>query len=120
VIFDDSLLPDPEQLAIYQTIDPTTITWLKERAEIEQSYRHTENSSIRKRKYRLDLMKTSFEGIGLIFAFIVILAVMYISWDLVKSNYVLEGTIFSGTTIAILISLLVKSKISKSKPKTEE
>lgn len=100
--FDDSFVT-PEELAKYKELDPSMIEWLKKRHEKEQDARLKFNGQ------RVNLIKSgqtkSFivDLTSLILAFIIALSGMYISLYLLIKGNVLEGTIFGGVTLFLII-----------------
>jgi len=82
-IFDDSLLPDANEIQQLYTIDPTIMDWLKQRAEKEQEFRHSAYYS------KIKLIEKTEKGIrwvnywGLFLSFFLLAGGMYLSYYLI-------------------------------------
>lgn len=113
--FDDSLLPDATEIARLQQLDPNMITWLKERAEKEQDFRHEFT------REKLGMIKNTEKGerrvnyLGLICSFILLGVGMFISYMLITKDYVIVGSIFSGTTLLAIAALYMRKVKSNDK-----
>ncbi len=117
-VFDDNLLPDAAEISALSDIDPNIISWLKDRAEKEQDFRH----DIYKR--RTEILEFDVRGThklnlrGMTFAFLIIMSGMAFSAFLIYLNHVVTGSIFSGLTILYAAALFYKRK-SSNKPSHE-
>lgn len=111
---DDNLLPDASEIEKLKAHDPEIMSWLKTRAEQEQSFRH----ETIKRRDNIVLIATGREFklniIGLLFAFIILLMGMSISAFLIYKGYIISGSIFTGSTIILGASLFIKRNKSKT------
>lgn len=109
-VFDDNLLPDAAEITALSQIDPNIITWLKERAEKEQDFRH----EIFKR--RTEILESDVVGTqklnmrGMTYAFVIIMSGMAFSAFLIYLGHLLTGSIFSGLTILYAAALFYKRK----------
>ncbi len=113
-VFDDNLLPDATEIAALAKLDPNILDWLKSRAEKEQDFRH---DAFNKRTNLIDYnvkKEHTINILGLIFAFLIIIAGMAFSTYLIVLGQVITGTIFSGLTVVYAATLFIK------KHKTEE
>lgn len=97
--FDDNPLPPSEELAKYKSLDDDIINWIKLRADKEQSSRlkiQECESNIRdkgvKRRFQIDMST-------LIFAFIIILGGMALTYLLIMNDKPIAGGIFGGVTL---------------------
>jgi len=97
--YDDSILPDADELAKLQNIDADIMPWIKDRTSKEQDARHdftdrrmTLLEKSQSRAYNVDL-------VSIILAFIIMMSGMYFSYLLIGKDKILEGSIFAGATI---------------------
>jgi uncharacterized membrane protein len=100
--FDDSPLPSAQELELYNTI-PDVVPWLMKTAEKEQDARiqlMNEQTIIAKsnstKKFTIDILV-------LCFALIIAAAGMWFSYELLLKGYKLEGAIFAGGTLALMV-----------------
>lgn len=117
---DDGLLPDAEELAKYQALDPTIIEWIKTRAEKEQDMRHRfmdgkisiSNSALNK-SFALDLTI-------LIISLIVLCGGMTFSYFLILKDKSIAGGIFGGSTLLFAVNSILnfRKAVSNSKKTT--
>ena len=98
---DDNLLPNPEELAKYQQLDPGMIEWIKGRCDLEQKSRIDFNnerlrltSSAHSKAFTIDIMT-------IIFSVIVVLAAMAFSYLLIMKSHILSGSLFAGGTVIL-------------------
>ncbi len=116
--FDDSLLPDANELAKLKELDPNIIDWIKERTSLEQDARHKFNDR------RMTLVETatqksiSTDRLAMIFAFIIVMSGMGFSSFLIIKGLSTEGTVFAGATI--LGAALAFLNIGKGKDKKDK
>ena len=116
-IFDDNLLPDATEIQALHELDPNILDWLKERAKVEQEFRHQAHN---KRTAIIEKNVTSentLNILGVTFAFLIIMAGMAFSTFLIIKGQVITGTIFSGATILYAAALFVKKRNSEQNPK---
>ncbi|WZL89773.1 hypothetical protein VS868_03275 [Salinimicrobium sp. 3283s] len=113
--FDDSLLPDAAEIKRLQQIDPNMITWLKERAEKEQEFRHEFT------REKLGMIKSTEKGerrvnyLGLICSFLLLGGGMFISYLLITGGFEIIGSIFSGTTLVAIASIYMRKVRSSNR-----
>jgi uncharacterized membrane protein len=104
--FDDSLLCSPEQLEHYEKIRPEIVTWMMERAVIEQNFRH----DITKEKNKIVSKGLNQEFIlnfiGMLFCFAVLTMGGYYSYHLIMNNQTLVGSIFATVNLIAAAGLL--------------
>jgi uncharacterized membrane protein len=100
--FDDSPLPSAQELELYNTI-PDVVPWLMRTAEKEQEARiklMQEQTVISKnntnKKFIIDILV-------LCFALAIAGSGMWFSYELLMKGYKLEGAIFAGSTLAIMV-----------------
>ena len=116
-VFDDSLLPDASEIQKLSVIDPNIMTWLKERAEKEQNFRHSAFST------KLNLVSKTEKGLrwinylGLFFSFILLGGGMFLSYILIKEKHEIIGTIFSGVMLVAIASIFM-SKVKSNNNET--
>ncbi|HON52640.1 MAG TPA: hypothetical protein PLS12_05485 [Bacteroidales bacterium] len=108
VSFDDSLLPDAQELVKLKELDPNIIDWIKERTAKEQDERHFFNRSKinfvnvnTKREFWIDVFK-------IVAALIVIGMGMYLSYLLIIKDKIIEGSIFGGAVIIFCVNAFLK------------
>lgn len=112
VAIDDSLLPSAAELEKLKEVDPTIITWIMQRTEIEQNARIKNNQDI------LDLNKMniknihSFNKTSLILGFILFIVTLLLSAYFIYSGLPTQGTIFGGASIFVTILYFSKVIIS--------
>ena len=116
--YDDSLLPEAEELEKLKLVDPNIIEWIKTRTEKEQDARLDFNS--RKMKILEGSTRKTFQIdiITLLFAFLIIICGMGLSAFLIHENQTITGTIFGGATIIIAANAFLnfrKKNTSNSK-----
>jgi len=119
--YDDSLLPEAAELARLKDIDPTIIDWIKARTEKEQDSRLDFNArkmdlieASTNKAYRIDCLTSTY-------AFIIVIAGMFLSCFLIKEGQILTGTFFAGGTIIWAASLFLnfrKKQDEKKSPKS--
>jgi len=115
---DDSLLPSPDELEKYKTLDPNIIDWLKERAEKEQEFRHHFNDQRLKLTGKTINNEVRINTMGLVFAFIIMLISLPLSAYLVVNGYSLVGGIFGGATMLAVITAFLSKVKSNNNEKT--
>ncbi len=112
--FDDNPLPDAEELARYQKIDPEIVSWLIYATEKEQDHRHRaellrlrEVRSIHNRLFAVDFIRVCC-------AFIIVLSGMGFSYILIREQRILPGSVFAGATmlsaVAMFLNLRTKAR----------
>ena len=116
--FDDSLLPDVNEIEKLTALDPNILQWLKDRAEKEQEFRH---SIVRE---KIDLVKKNDRGTrwinysGLFFSFMIIGGGMFISYLLIINSFEVIGTIFTGVILLGIVSIFMSKVKSNNQEKT--
>ena len=102
--YDDSLLPDAEELTKLKILDPNIMDWVKSRTEKEQDARLEFN------KNKIGLLQTDqkrnfiIDIITVLCSFIIILSAMFFSGLLIYLKCTITGTIFAGVTIVIVVT----------------
>lgn len=113
-VFDDNLLPEAAEIQALHAIDPDILTWLKERAEKEQEFRH---QAVNKRN---DILNHDVKGtqrlnfFGMTYAFLIIMGGMALSAFLIDRGNVVTGTFFGGATILYAAALFYKRKPNRN------
>lgn len=104
---DDSCLPPSTELQAYKDINPELITFLLETSRKEQAHRHVMD----KKKIRsINIENIGIHGmnaLGMILAFLIMLAGLSLSAYLIYLDKVLTGSIFAGVTIISAASLFL-------------
>lgn len=119
VTSDDSLLPDAVEVEKYFQMDPNILTWLKERAEKEQDFRHDSY------KQRAELVRYNesrihrLNVIGLIFGFAFLMVGLGLSVYLIITGCSVAGSIFTGLTLLMGAGLLINRKMPVIRAKKE-
>jgi uncharacterized membrane protein len=115
--YDDSLLPDAEELIKLQNIDSNIMPWIKERTAKEQDARHdftdrrmTLLEKAQSRAYKVDL-------VSIILAFIIMMSGMYFSYLLIGKDKILESSLFAGATIFFSVRSFLNFNRNKSNVK---
>lgn len=109
-VFDDNLLPDALEIQKLHAIDSTILTWLKDRAEQEQSFRHKAYDK------RIDLIDVhnarehNTNRFALIIYFLLVAGCLCASFYLISMGKNLQGTIFGGAGAVLAIAVLVARK----------
>ncbi|WP_158991431.1 hypothetical protein [Mucilaginibacter sp. L196] len=112
--YDDSLLPDANELAKLKELDPNIIEWIKERTAKEQDARISFNN----RKMALIEGSTTksfaLDIITLIVVVIIILGGMAFSAYLISKDLKVEGTVFGGVVVIAIVNSVLNFR--KHKP----
>lgn len=109
-VVDDSLLPSADELAKLNNVSDKIIPWIMERAEKEQDARIKFNED------RMEIAQGDFKHThrynftALIMAFAIVLIFIGFSFYLIMHGQETVGTIFAGSTIALIVSYFLKSK----------
>lgn len=101
------VLPDADELAKYQQLDPNIVTWLMTHAAKEQDFRHQSHDRklyIRERNAASD---RRLGGWGMVCGFIIFMAGMGLSALLIHMGHNMAGTFFAGTTILLGATVFV-------------
>ncbi len=115
--YDDSLLPDAQELTKLQALDPDIMPWIKDRTAKEQDARHDFNNRRlallekgQSRAYRVDLL-------SIILAFIIMMTGMWFSYALISLDKVLYGSVFAGLTIFFAVKSFLNFRKNNSELK---
>lgn len=101
------MFPSAEELEKLNAVDSEIPKFIRESAEREQTHRHIMQKEGIKISGREQLFTHGFNYFGM-FGFIVIaLALIYFSYDLIKSDKELIGGIFLGSTLLGIGYILV-------------
>lgn len=111
---DDGLLPEAEELAKLQALDPNIIEWIKARTEKEQDGRLDFNSRKMtlleggtRKAFQIDIYTITC-------ALIVILAGMAVSVYLIEKGLTITGSIFAGATIVFAANAFLNFRKNKN------
>ena len=94
------------------------MTWLKERAEKEQEFRHKAFNE------RLKIFSKTEKGsrwinyLGLLFSFMLLGGGMYLSYILIIEKHEIIGSIFSGVMLVAIASIYMSKVKSNNNEKT--
>ena len=108
-MFDDSLLPPAEELARLKEINPDIVTWIMEKASLEQNNRHLRT------KEGIEMTRLEYRGsrryniAALTFAFVVIISGLSFSTFLIYNSMDIVGTIFAGGTLIMAANAFIKA-----------
>lgn len=118
---DDNYLPTPEELAAYQSIDPSIVPYLMELAKKEQAYRHEAG------RERMSLMQNADKRIsrndvmGIVFAFMSLVVVGILAGMGIYFEQPWIATMFGAPTIITVVSIFLrKSGNAGGKPKNAQ
>lgn len=113
-IYDDNILPNPIELEKYKEIDPTLISFLKERATNEQDARLDFNDrqmGVVEKSGRRNFLINMY---AITCALIVIVLGMGLSYLFITNNLPVQGTIFGGA----VIYFAARAFLNHGKPQT--
>lgn len=114
-VYDDSLLPAADELCKLHALDPTIISWIKERTEKEQDARIDFN----KRRPTLALREINYSAIitfvGLLVSAAIIAGVFYLSYRLIIDGHENAGMLFGGGDVIGILMVINKFKLRKDK-----
>ncbi len=109
-VYDDSLLPSADELAKLNSISSDIVPWIMERTEKEQNARIKFNED-RMRLMEKDIKNTyNYNIVALIMAFLITIAFLIFSFYLVINGKGVEGTIFAGATVVMIVAYFIKAK----------
>ena len=110
---DNNLLPSADELSKLNSVDPSIITWIKERTAKEQDAR------IRFNDGRIDMAKGEYRYVhrynftALFMAFIIVILFLGFAAYLILHDKETIGTIFAGGTMALIVSYFLRTKPKK-------
>jgi uncharacterized membrane protein len=110
------VLPDAEELAKYQALDPNIVTWLMTHAAKEQDFRHQSHNrklTVREKNARSD---RRLDGWGMLCGFIIFMGGMGLSGFMIHTDHSVAGSIFGGVTLIGGAALFV-NRNNAEKPK---
>jgi len=113
------VLPDAEELARYQQLDPDIVTWLMTHAAKEQDFRHA--SHMRKLTIREQnaVSDRKLSGWGMACAFVIFMSGMGLSVLLIEQGHNIYGSVFAGIILLGAVSLFItRAGADKVKPGT--
>lgn len=112
---DDNLLPNPEELAKYQQLDPGMIEWIKNRCDLEQKSRIDFNNERLKLTASAHKKAFSVDVMTIIFSAAVVLSAMAFSYALIMESHVLSGSLFAGGTVILYGIRMLSFRKNKDK-----
>lgn len=104
---DDRLIPSPEELSRYAEVDPKLLDLFREAAIKEQLFRHAMHEKGMRLSFREQGLQHGLNFVGVIFAFLIGLAGLWYSYELIRLEKGVHGTVFGGLMLAYLIYLFV-------------
>ncbi|MGI4833280.1 MAG: hypothetical protein ACRYFK_07445 [Janthinobacterium lividum] len=110
------VLPDAEELAKYQKLDSTIVTWLMDHAAKEQDFRHQSHNrklTIREKNAGAD---RRLNGWGMLCGFLIFMSGMALGAYLIHTGHGIAGSLFGGVTLLGGASLFVNRITDKPKP----
>lgn len=109
-LIDDNLLPSADELAKLNNVSDKIVPWIMERTEKEQDARIKFNED-RMKIAQADFKHTHrYNFTALTMAFIIVLMFLGFSFYLIMHGQETIGTIFAGSTVALIVSYFLKSK----------
>lgn len=101
------VLPDAEELAKYQALDPNIVSWLMEHAAKEQEFRH--ESYYRKLVVREKNAASDrrLGGWGMASGFIIFMSGLLLSAFMIYTGHYIAGPIFATSTLVLGASIFV-------------
>jgi uncharacterized membrane protein len=112
------VLPDADELAKYQKLDPAIVTWLMDHAAKEQEFRHQSHNRklvIREKNAATD---RTLSGWGMLCGFLIFTGGMGVSALLVYLGHYVAGPVFAGVTLLGGASLFVTRASADTKKST--
>jgi len=113
---DDHILPSPEELAQYKTLDSGIIDYLKIAASKEQDHRHKLDDEYIKLNKREQLFLHGIKILAVIAAFALAALLIWFSYWLITMGHTLEGTIFGGATLVYILYVFISIANNKARP----
>lgn len=114
---DDSCLPTSAELQAYKDINPELINFLLETSKKEQAHRHQMDAKKMKTitfdsksMHRINMM-------GMLYAFLIMMAGLAFSGYLIYYEKVVTGTIFGGISIITAAAMFINKPKEKEKEK---
>lgn len=120
VSVDDNSLPSPQELQLYQQIDPQIIPFLIETSKKEQNHRHCMD------KEKLKILKNSerknwrMNWWGMFFAFCFLVLFMVVAAFALYLDKTWFSALFGGTAIATVVSIFIDAGKNSSKNDEEK
>lgn len=115
-IFDDNLLPEAIEIEKLSQLDPEILTWLKERATIEQKFRHDSYTKRLVLTENHDKREHNTVRFGITIYFLLVFLCIIASYFLIMAGKTLEGSIFGGIGLVTGVAvLLVKKPVEKTR-----
>lgn len=99
--YDDTFVPDSQELAKLKEIDPTIVEWIKKRTEIEQEGRLDFNSRRMTVLEKSSLRTFLVDVYTITCSLIIILCSMALTYYFIVNHLTIEGTVFGGITVVI-------------------
>lgn len=114
-IYDDSLLPDSQELKRLIDLDPDVMNWIKKRTEIEQDSRIKFND--RKMKIIEGTTKKAFiiDMYSLSIVWFIIISGMLLTGFLIYTKNEIGGSIFGAATLLIIVNSILNFRKNKLK-----
>lgn len=110
---DDSLLPTPNELADYKTVDPTLTEYLKETASKEQSHRHSMDNGYLSLNKREQWLQHGIRYFALIIAALLSAGMILVSYKLLMAEKLVSGSILGTAALIFLFTSIVNPKQGK-------
>ena len=111
---DDNLLPDAEEIAKLQALDPDIVSWLKARAEQEQSFRHSAHNERIRIIEKQDKREHNTARMGLFSYVLLVIICIGASFILLRENHHLEGSVFGGAAGLLAFAVLLGRRPKKT------
>jgi uncharacterized membrane protein len=114
-VFDDNLLPDAFEIEKLHAIDPDILSWLKNRAEKEQDFRHGAYTNRLGKIENQNKREHNTARYALSIYFILVALCVGASYLLLRDGHNLQGSIFGGAAAILALAVLVSRATTKKK-----
>lgn len=114
-VYDDSPLPNSEEVAKLHSIDQSILPWLKERAEQEQKFRHTVSFQ------RVEIIDNNSRRnhnttrLALVVYLFLMSGCMFCSFYLLLHDKNIQGSIFGGLGLVMALGVLLARRTEDKK-----
>ncbi len=113
-VYDDSFLPDSEELQKLKSVDESLIPFIKERTQREQESRLSFNDRRMSLFEKIQKDHTKIDLTRIYLAFFLLALTIVLSSYLLLNDCKLEGSILGGSAIVIAAISFLKAPVNKS------
>ena len=114
---DDNLLPDAEEIQKLATIDPDILSWLKQRAEKEQDFRHDFSNKRIKLTNSYEQRHHNTVRLGLLVYGVLVIGCLWGAYQLILKGHNVQGTIFGSAAVVLAVAVAITRKPNKTSGK---